>query len=687
MLLDAFVDGNGEDWFVKEWTDAELLERVLSRDPRGWPEMLSRFEKLIWYVLTKFGRTFSEDDREEIYHNVIIELLRDDMHVLRVYDPSRAKLSHYITLHTQWKIGKFRRDAKRLHPLGEEDDAANDASEHVADSVVDQIVSRNAIEHIDRFVGTMKAKDRQFFDLHYRQGIEARKIAKIMGVSFQAVYLRKYKLEARLAEAFSSEKPAEPIPRQRPVPDKAPDPIEAEPTLGEQASGVWQPREYELRAVRDLRVRLPRHRRVLAVGPTGCGKTVIAAMLIESDERWRVLFVVHRYELADQAHRALTQIGIRCGIIMAQEESMHGSARSDPDARVQVASVQTLSRREIQQNIDVLIIDEAHRVMADSYQKIATAHPEAMVLGLTATPERDDAKGLGDFFRDMYEIAKPSTLQQQRHLASPRWFGARADVIATLTERLRGARTSNGDFAPRDLARAVDSKMLLGEVVSEAIRIAPNVSKVVFAGSVNHSKELARKFNQAGIVAAHLDGMTPDKERETIIGDLANGRLEVICNYDVLSEGWDLPDLGCVVLARPFRSRKKYLQVVGRGMRWREGARPIVLDHGNNAPRFGVWPGDDIEWSLEEVKRTKGDPPWKQCQGCLEKIPLAATVCPECGHECPIERTRKEREETEAKLEEMTRAEYEALRGRVEAMAANKGASPAWVESVMESAR
>jgi superfamily II DNA/RNA helicase len=287
----------------------------------------------------------------------------------------------------------------------------------------------------------------------------------------------------------------------------------------------------------------------------------------------------------------------------------------------------------------------------------------------------------------MYIIARPSDLQRQQHLASPRWFGARADVVARLTERLRGAKVKDGDYAPRDLARAVDSRLLIGEVVSEAVRIALGVSKVVFAGGVEHSRQLAAKFNQHGIRAAHLDGETPAKEREDILAALAGGKLEAICNYDVLSEGWDLPSLGAVVLARPFRSRKKYLQVVGRGMRWRSGPRPIVIDHGNNAPRFGIWPGDDVEWSLVGTTPPAGDPLWKKCEGCLERIPLAATVCPECGHECPIERARKEREEADAKLEEATRAEYLALRGRVEAMAKRKAAPPGWVDSVMDATR
>jgi DNA repair protein RadD len=445
-----------------------------------------------------------------------------------------------------------------------------------------------------------------------------------------------------------------------------------------------QDREYQARSVRDLRRLLKDGKRVVAVGPTGCGKTHIATMLIAAERRWRVLFVVHRYELADQAWRSLTSNGITAGIVMAQEETLRGAHRVDPAARVQVASVQTLSRRVGPEHVDLIIFDEAHRVMADSYQAVARAYPEAHVLGLTWTPERTDGKGLGEFFDEMHIIAQPSELHESRHLSDPRWFGAPAGYRAKLKERLRGMRVSGGDYMPADLERAVDNRYLMGNVVSETLRLAPDRSKVVFAGSVLHSQKLAAAFRRKGVKAVHLDGETPAAEREQMLVDLREGRLEMICNYDVLSEGWDLPDLGAVVLARPFRSLTRYLQCVGRGMRWRRGPRPIALDFGDNAPRFKLWPGDDVPWSIDGKERASREPLWKQCEGCQERIPLAATVCPECGHACPIERARREREEADAELQEATRAEYMATRGRVEAMAKKKGAPAGWVEKVME---
>lgn len=190
-----------------------------------------------------------------------------------------------------------------------------------------------------------------------------------------------------------------------------------------------EPRAYQRTAARVLPERLIDHDRVLAVGPTGCGKTQIAAMLIAKMRTWRrVLFVVHRYELADQAYKAMRANGITAGIVMAQEEIVHGSHRVRADARVQVASVQTAIRRLDIEDVNLIVFDEAHRVMADSYQSIAKRYPHALVLGLTATAERADGKPLGEFFRDLYPIAQPSELQHQRYLASPRWFGARAPM-------------------------------------------------------------------------------------------------------------------------------------------------------------------------------------------------------------------------------------------------------------------
>jgi DNA repair protein RadD len=443
-------------------------------------------------------------------------------------------------------------------------------------------------------------------------------------------------------------------------------------------------RDYETRAVAAIRSALTERRRVVAVGPTGCGKTVIASMLIQQTELLRVLFVAHKYELIDQAHAQLAAHGVPAGVIMAQDERLHGGERVDPEARVQVASVQTVARRGGPERVDLIVFDEAHHVMADSYQRIAEAYPEALVLGLTATPCRADGKGLGDFFRHMVTIAKPSELYASGYLAKPRVFVAPDDALVELRKRTKGAETARGDYTPKALERIVSSGLLVGHVVSEALRLAPKVPKVVFAGSVRHSRELVTRFRRRGVKAAHLDANTDPHERAQMIADLKSGAIELISNVGVLTEGWDLPALGAVVIARPTRSKTLLFQMVGRVQRPCKGRAPVVIDHGNCCLSLGVDPREDHPWSLDASLSAKaGEPVVKACGDCLAIIPGGCTECPECGALQP-KTARQEREEVEAKLVELERTRVAALRERVEKMAKEKNAPPGWVEKVMQ---
>ncbi len=442
-------------------------------------------------------------------------------------------------------------------------------------------------------------------------------------------------------------------------------------------------RQYEEDAVTNLRKEFRNSDRVLAVAPTGSGKTVIAAMLVGKVKRWRkVLWLAHRHELIDQAHATLTAMGLRAGVIMAQDEQLNGGDRSNPRARVQVASVQTIAARGVPDGVDLIVFDEAHRVMADSYQAIAESVGDAQILGLTATPCRMDGRGLGDFFESLLVMATPGDLHAKRYLAKPRTFSAGQETLSALA---KGLKKSAGEFSHSSMAKTMDRSILIGKVVSESIRIAPGVPKVVFACGVPHSRRLVEGFKAAGVSAAHIDGNTPPAERERVLAALRSGAVEVVSNVDVLSEGWDLPSLGAVVLARPTNSLARYLQMVGRVQRYSGKVRPIVIDHGGNVQRFDVLPGEDIDWSLEgsDMRRDEQDPKLKECEHCCAVIPHGDTECPECGEEVAVHATPKqEREEVEAQLEEVTRAEMDALRGRIEDMARKKGAPNGWVEKV-----
>lgn len=448
-------------------------------------------------------------------------------------------------------------------------------------------------------------------------------------------------------------------------------------------------RHYQDVAVTAIETALKKYQRVLAVGPTGCGKTVIAARVIER-AKGQVLFVAHAHEIIDQTHRRLADGRVVAGVMMAQEERLNGTDRVDPDARVQVASVQTLVRRGVPDGVKLIVFDEAHRTMADSYQRIAESAPRAKVLGLTATPVRMDGKPLSDFFETLVEIAQPSELYAGGYLARPKTYAAPANMRGTLMRRLSGIPTSHGDYQSKALGIAVSTKVLVGNVVDEKIRLAPGVTCVVFACTVAHSRRLVKEFVRRGIKAAHLDADTPPNLRESIIDDLRHRRIEVVCNVNVLTEGWDLPSLGCICIARPTKSLTRFLQMTGRVQRPYGNQVPKILDHGNNSLRLQVLPDFDVPWpSLWDGSARPKDPGAapvvKACPECQAVIAGGFMECPECGAEQPIDRERKEKEEREARLEELKQKEIDELRARVEMFANSRTTGDRrWVEKAVE---
>lgn len=448
------------------------------------------------------------------------------------------------------------------------------------------------------------------------------------------------------------------------------------------------------------------HKRVLCVAPAGSGKTTIGALLITRTQRWkRVLWLAHRTELIDQARQRLSDLGLHVGVMMASYERLHPE-HVVPDAPVQVGSVQTVERRGVPPNVDLLVFDEAHRTMADSYQRIAASCPDAYVLGLTATPCRLDGRGLGDFYTYMEIIAQPSELYG-RYLAEPRTFSAPLELLTVLYTKMRSVRMRLGDYDAGDLGRAVSKKTLIGGVVSEAMRLAPKAKKIVFACSVQHSKQLVREFQRCGVSAAHLDGHTSQKQRAAMLSRLRNGTLEVICNVDVLSEGWDLPALGAVIVARPTASLSRFLQQVGRCWRWDNlKSLPIVIDHGANFDRFELYPSYDMEWTLQHgVETTTSRKRARICQKCLVFMPRSARKCPHCGAPCPKRGTPDPFEKL-AELEEVSRRGERPVRDlvllekervenieklrrntrkRVMCVARKVGASESWIDTVVNS--
>jgi DNA repair protein RadD len=343
----------------------------------------------------------------------------------------------------------------------------------------------------------------------------------------------------------------------------------------------------------------------------------------------KVLFLAHRRELVRQAHEKLYQYGIDAGIIQASFEPRL-------EQPVQVASIQTLwtrayrGRRMDPPPADLVVVDEAHRTRARTYTAIIASYSGAVILGLTATPCRGDGRGLGNAFDAMVECPPVQALVDKGFLVPTK-------VYAPSTPDLRGVEVRAGDYKEDQLAERVNTDQLVGDIVTHWHRLAENRKTVVFATGVAHSVHIRDEFRRAGVLAEHLDGNTPSDERDDILARLSRGEIDVVSNCMVLTEGWDQPDVACIVLARPTKHMGLYRQMVGRVLRPAPGKdHALVLDHSGAVFRHG-FVEEPVLWTLDQDKRAEN--PEQKARSEHRKPSL--TTCPEChairtsGQPCP----------------------------------------------------
>ena len=395
-------------------------------------------------------------------------------------------------------------------------------------------------------------------------------------------------------------------------------------------------RSYQDTAVADFeRAVAAGQRRILLVAPTASGKTVIFSDIIKHyvEQYCSVLVISHRREIIGQTSKKLAANGVAHGIIQAGIDPR-------PMARVQVASIATLHVRAVRNKImplppaDLLVIDEAHHAPATTYRKLIEAYPNAVLLGATATPCRGDGRGLGSIFEVIIECPQIPELIEGKWLVPTR-------IYAPVDPDLRGVRTVAGDYVESQLAERMDRDKLVGDIVMHWLKLAERRKTVCFAVSVRHSIHLRDEFVKAGVRAEHIDGSTPKPERDAILGRLASGEIELVTNCMVLTEGWDMPEVGCCILARPTKKMGLFRQMIGRVLRPAEGKRDaIVLDHSGAVFRHGL-PEDYVEWKLDPDHRAESPEHQKrghdehgggliECSQC-SALRLGGQPCPACG--------------------------------------------------------
>ena len=377
-------------------------------------------------------------------------------------------------------------------------------------------------------------------------------------------------------------------------------------------------RDYQERAVAEAVAAIDD--RPILVAPTGAGKTVMGVAVARRLDA-ATLWIAHRRELVLQAAAAVRDAGAHCGVNLAGE-------RPDPDATVQVASVQTLARRELPPH-DLVVIDECHHATAGSYLRVLE---RPRVLGLTATPFRLDGKGLGSAgFRRFVVAAYTDDLCAAGTLHAPR-------VFAAPPPDLSGVRITAGDYNLGALSRSDAVKALTGKIVETWKKRADGRRTVAFAIDVSHAETIATNFRAAGVPAEVVHGAMPKADRQAVLDRLAAGTTTVVANCMVLTEGWDLPAIEVAVVARPTASLQLHLQMVGRIMRACEGKDgAVVLDHAGNYHRHGPVTKRHVFSLSDRVKpASTGECPVRTCPECALVVPAGTMTCPECGHAWPV---------------------------------------------------
>jgi len=356
----------------------------------------------------------------------------------------------------------------------------------------------------------------------------------------------------------------------------------------------------------------------------GFGKTVLSAFFIKEAVKkgLKCLFVVDRIVLANQTDETFSKYGISCGIWQADNPKFF------PDRQVQIGSIQTLNRRDIDQ-YPLIIIDEVH-TWYSGHKKILNANPESFVIGMSATPY---THSLGKYFETFIEPISVSDMVKHKELVPFEIYGP---TIADLSK----LKTRAGEYTEVSLSDAYDQADIVGDVVAQWKKHTPGKKTIVFGVNVAHIKHISNEFNKVGIKSCQINAYQLPQEREDSLNGFLKGDTLVLCSVEVASKGFNCPSAEISVLAVATKSHIKWEQCCGRVLRIFSGKeKAIILDLGGNAERLG-WP-DEYEFlelddgKKQEIKNKKQEKKKeklpKACPSCAFLKPAGVYVCPACG--------------------------------------------------------
>jgi superfamily II DNA or RNA helicase len=380
----------------------------------------------------------------------------------------------------------------------------------------------------------------------------------------------------------------------------------------------------------------------LGIAPTAAGKTVmlsaVAGDLLQNRDA-KACVIAHRDELTDQNRAKFSRVnpGISTSVVDANEKSWGGQAT--------FAMVPTLSRASNLDGmpvLDLLVIDEAHHAIADSYRRVIDRtlqlNPSAKIFGVTATPNRGDKQGLREVFDNVADQIRIGELIASGHLVKPRTFV----IDVGVQDALKNVRRVAADFDMGEVDAIMNKSPVTDAVIANWKEKAAGRQTVVFCSTVDHARNVADAFRAAGVSAALVHGEMGDADRKATLAAYDKGEIQVIANVAVLTEGWDHPPTSCVVLLRPSSYKSTMIQMVGRGLRTVNPEEYpgvvktdcVILDFGTSSLIHG-----SLEQDVDlDGRQQTGEAPTKCCPSCEAEVPAAVMECPLCEYAWESER-------------------------------------------------
>jgi len=428
-------------------------------------------------------------------------------------------------------------------------------------------------------------------------------------------------------------------------------------------------RDYQALALERLRLSLRAgKRRPVLMAPTGAGKTQIAIALIKAAlaKGSKVIFTVDRLQLIDQTAKVFLESGLEFGVIQPDYFQ-------DYSKPLQLASVQTLTRRSSLPEVDLLINDECHVVYSRLSGMMQACWKNVPVVGLSATPF---TKGLGSIYDDLVVAETTAGLIRQGYLSDFVAWGPPGPDLS-------GVKTQAGDYNQKELGERVNKTKIVGDVVSTWLKRGENRQTLCFAVNVAHSQAIVSEFLGNGVPAEHIDAYTSTEEREEVIARFEAGQTKILSNCGITTKGFDSPNTDCLILARPTKSLSLHIQMLGRVLRVGDNrSEAIILDHGGNIARLG-FPTDPLPEYLCNGKRSEN----KNTQEAKEKLPSACEkchhlstkfVCPKCGHVPTKDHGIEATEDQLKRVEKYSQSEKDRWFGMLLGHSRSKGYDDGW---------